>query len=240
MAVGPQSFPKDTAMLIRIPGVLTPEEVAHCREVLTATEWVDGRVTAGVQSAIAKNNLQVPEEAPEAQALGEIILRALGANATFNAAALPLRVYPPLFNRYDEGMGFTAHVDNSIRYIAMARQRIRTDVSSTLFLSEPDEYDGGELVIEDSYGEQRVKFAAGDMALYPADSLHRVEPVTRGSRWAAFFWTQSMVRDDASRALLYNFDRSITLTRQELGDSHAAVLGITSTYHNLLRKWAEL
>ena len=227
-------------MLIHIPGVLTPEEVAHCRKVLAGTEWVDGRVTAGVQSAIAKNNLQVPEEAPEAQALGEVILKALSANATFNAAALPLRVYPPLFNRYDEGMGFTAHVDNTIRYIARARQRMRTDVSSTLFLSEPDEYDGGELVIEDSYGEQRAKFAAGDMVLYPADSLHRVEPVTRGSRWAAFFWTQSMVRDDASRALLYNFDRSITLTRAELGDSHPAVLGITSTYHNLLRKWAEL
>lgn len=227
-------------MLIRIPGVLSPEEVAHCREVLNGTEWVDGRVTAGVQSAIAKNNRQVPEDAPEAQALGQIILKALGTNATFNAAALPLRVFPPLFNRYDEGMGFTAHVDNTIRYIASARQRMRTDVSSTLFLSEPEEYDGGELVIEDAYGEQRVKFAAGDMALYPADSLHRVEPVTRGSRWAAFFWTQSMVRDDGERALLYNFDRSITLARTELGDGHPAVLGITSTYHNLLRKWAEL
>ncbi|GGC08155.1 PKHD-type hydroxylase PiuC [Novosphingobium endophyticum] len=227
-------------MLIHVPGVLTPEQVAHCREVLNSTEWVDGRVTAGVQSAIAKNNLQVPEDAPQAQALGQIILQALGANPTFNAAALPLRVFPPLFNRYDEGMGFTAHVDNTIRYIAGARQRMRTDVSSTLFLSEPGDYDGGELVIEDSYGEQRVKLAAGDMALYPADSLHRVEPVTRGSRWAAFFWTQSMVRDDSERALLYNFDRSITLARAELGDGHPAVLGITSTYHNLLRKWAEL
>jgi PKHD-type hydroxylase len=231
---------KDDAMLIHVPGVLTPEQVAHCREVLNGTTWIDGRVTAGVQSAIAKNNLQVPEDAPEAQALGQIILQALGSNPTFNAGALPLRVFPPLFNRYDEGMGFTAHVDNTIRYIAGARQRMRTDVSSTLFLSEPGDYDGGELVIEDSYGEQRVKFAAGDMVLYPADSLHRVEPVTRGSRWAAFFWTQSMVRDDSQRALLYNFDRSITLARAELGDSHPAVLGITSTYHNLLRKWAEL
>lgn len=227
-------------MLIRIPALLSPEEVAHCRKVLAETQWVDGRVTAGVQSAVAKKNLQVPEDAPETKALQDLILRALGSNDVFNAAALPLRVFPPLFNRYDEGMGFTAHVDNSIRYIASARQRMRTDVSSTLFLSEPDEYDGGELVIEDNYGEQRVKFAAGDMVLYPADSLHRVEPVTHGSRWCAFFWTQSMVRDDAQRALLYNFDRSITLTRAELGDGHPAVLGITSTYHNLLRKWAEL
>jgi PKHD-type hydroxylase len=227
-------------MLIRIPALLSPEEVAHCRTVLTQTLWVDGRVTAGVQSAAAKNNLQVPEDAPQAQALGDIILRALGGNDVFNAAALPLRVFPPLFNRYDKGMGFAAHVDNAIRYIASARQRVRTDLSSTLFLSDPADYDGGELVIEDSYGEQRVKCEAGDLVLYPADSLHRVEPVTRGSRWAAFFWTQSMVRDDSGRELLYRFDRSITLTRAELGDSHPAVLGLTATYHNLLRKWAEL
>jgi PKHD-type hydroxylase len=227
-------------MLIRIPALLSLEEVAHCRKVLTETRWVDGRVTAGVQSAVAKNNLQVPEDAPEAQALGDIILRALGNNDVFNAAALPLRVFPPLFNRYDVGMGFNAHVDNAIRYIPSARQRVRTDVSSTLFLSDPADYDGGELVIEDSYGEQCVKFDAGDLVLYPADSLHRVEPVTRGSRWAAFFWTQSMVRDDSGRELLYRFDRSITLTRAELGDSHPAVLGLTATYHNLLRKWADL
>jgi PKHD-type hydroxylase len=227
-------------MLIRIPALLSPEEVAHCRKVLTETRWVDGRVTAGVQSAVAKNNLQVPEDAPEAVVLQDIILRALGNNDVFNAAALPLRVFPPLFNRYDEGMGFNAHVDNAIRYIPSARQRVRTDVSSTLFLSDPADYDGGELVIEDSYGEQCVKFDAGDLVLYPADSLHRVEPVTRGSRWAAFFWTQSMVRDDSGRELLYRFDRSITLTRAELGDSHPAVLGLTATYHNLLRKWADL
>jgi len=227
-------------MLIRIPALLSADQVAHCRQVLEQTRWVDGKVTAGAQSAIAKNNLQVPEDAPEAQALGQIILQALGGNETFNAAAFPLRVYPPLFNRYDEGMGFSAHVDNAIRYISTARQRVRTDVSSTLFLSAPDEYDGGELVIEDSYGEQRVKFDAGDLVLYPADSLHRVEPVTRGSRWAAFFWTQSMVRDDGDRELLYRFDRSITLARAEMGDKHPAVLGLTSTYHNLLRKWADL
>ncbi len=227
-------------MLLRIPAVLTPDEVTQCRRVLAETQWVDGRVTAGAQSALAKNNLQVPEEAPQARALGEIILRALGTNTMFNAAAQPLRVFPPLFNRYAAGMSFDPHVDNAIRYIKEARQRIRTDISSTLFLSAPDEYDGGELVIEDTYGEQRVKFDAGDLVLYPSDSLHRVEPITRGSRWASFFWTQSMVKDDSDRELLYRMDRCITLTRAELGDKHAAVLGLTATYHNLLRKWAQL
>jgi PKHD-type hydroxylase len=227
-------------MLLHIPSILTADEVGHFRSVLTQTQWVDGNVTSGVQSALAKNNLQVPEDAPEARALGETILRALGSNAMFNSAALPLRVFPPLFNRYDVGMGFDAHVDNAIRYIASARQRVRTDISATLFLSEPEEYDGGELVIEHSYGEQRVKLAAGDMVLYPADSLHRVEAITRGSRWASFFWVQSMVRDDGDRALLYRFDQSITLARAELGDTHPAALGLTSTFHNLLRKWADL
>jgi PKHD-type hydroxylase len=231
---------ENIVMLITIPSVLTPQEVAHCRRVLTETDWVDGRVTAGAQSALAKHNLQVSEEAPEARALGEIILRALGNNATFNAAALPLRVFPPLFNRYDAGMSFGAHVDNAIRYVNSARQRVRTDLSSTLFLSAPDEYDGGELVVEEASGERCFKLEAGDMLLYPADSLHRVEPITRGSRWAAFFWTQSMVREDSDRSLLYRLDRSISLTRADLGDTHPAVLGLTATYHNLLRKWAEL
>jgi len=227
-------------MLLRIEGVLTPEQVAHFRQQLGAAEWVDGRVTAGVQSALAKLNLQVPEEASVARELGEIILRALGTNDIFNSAAVPHRVFPPLFNRYDTGMAFDAHVDNAVRYVAQARQRIRTDISATLFLSDPSEYDGGELIIEDTYGEQSVKFAAGDLVLYPSDSLHRVAPITRGSRWAAFFWTQSMVRDDGRRELLYRFDRSISLTRAELGDKHPAVLGLTATYHNLLRQWAEL
>ena len=227
-------------MLLKITAVLTKAEVAHCREMLAATPWVDGNATSGVQAAQAKYNLQIPEVAPQARLLGELILRALGNNATFNAAAQPLRVFPPLFNRYDSGMGFGTHVDNALRFVAAARQRIRTDISSTLFLSEPDEYDGGELVIEDTYGEQRVKLAAGDLVLYPSDSLHRVEPISRGSRWASFFWTQSMVRDDGDRELLYRLDRSITLTRAELGDKHPAVLGLTASYHNLLRKWAEL
>jgi PKHD-type hydroxylase len=227
-------------MLLHVPAVLTKDEVAQFRNVLEQTEWVDGNVTSGVQSALAKNNLQVPEEAPEARALGEQILRALGGNAMFTSAALPLRVFPPLFNRYDVGMGFQPHVDNSIRYVASARQRVRTDVSCTLFLSEPDEYDGGELVIEDTYGEQSVKLAAGDMVIYPADSLHRVEPVTRGSRWASFFWAQSMIREDRERELLFRLDRSITLARAELGDKHPAILGLTSSFHSLMRKWADL
>jgi PKHD-type hydroxylase len=227
-------------MLLSIPGLLSAEEVRHCRNVLSQTDWIDGRVTAGVQSALAKNNLQVPEDASQAKVLGEIILRALGSNETFNAAALPAIVFPPLFNRYDAGMGFGAHVDNAIRYIASARQRIRTDISATLFLSDPADYDGGELVIEDTYGEQSVKLAAGDMVIYPADSLHRVNTVTRGSRWASFFWIQSMVREDSSRELLFRLDRSISLTRAELGDEHPAVLGLTASFHSLMRKWVNL
>jgi PKHD-type hydroxylase len=227
-------------MILTIKSVLSSDEVAHFRNVLANTQWVDGNITSGVQAAQAKYNLQVPEDAPEARALGETILLKLGSHAEFNAAALPLRVFPPLFNRYDAGMGFEAHVDNAIRYVPSARQRVRTDISSTLFLSNPDEYDGGELLIDDVYGERSVKLEAGDMVVYPADSLHRVAPITRGSRWAAFFWTQSMVRDDSDRALLYRMDQSITLARRELGDKHPAVLGLTSTFHNLLRKWADL
>jgi PKHD-type hydroxylase len=227
-------------MILTIKSVLSSDEVAHFRDVLANTQWVDGNITSGAQAAQAKYNLQVPEDAAEARALGETILLKLGSHAEFNAAALPLRVFPPLFNRYDAGMGFEAHVDNAIRYVPSARQRVRTDISSTLFLSNPDEYDGGELLIDDVYGERSVKLEAGDMVVYPADSLHRVAPITRGSRWAAFFWTQSMVRDDSDRALLYRMDQSITLARQELGDKHPAVLGLTSTFHNLLRKWADL
>ena len=227
-------------MLVKCEAVLTKEEVAHCRSVLEGTQWVDGKITAGAQSAIAKHNLQVPEDAPQARALGEIVLRALARSPTFNSAAVPFRVFPPLFNRYDVGMKFGAHVDNAIRFIAGPNIRVRTDLSATLFLSEPESYDGGELVIEDTYGTQSVKFAAGDMVLYPATSLHRVEEITRGSRWASFFWIQSMVKDDGGRTLLYQLDQSIIKTRAELGDKHDAVLGLTAVYHNLLRKWAEV
>lgn len=227
-------------MLVRIENVLTKEEVAQCRSVLEGTKWVDGKITAGAQSALAKHNLQVPEDAPQARALGEIVLRALGRSQGFNSAAVPFRVFPPLFNRYDVGMKFGAHVDNAIRFIAGPNIRVRTDLSATLFLTEPEDYDGGELVIEDTYGAQSIKFAAGDMVLYPATSLHRVEEITRGSRWASFFWIQSMVKDDGGRALLYQLDQSIIKTRAELGDKHDAVLGLTAVYHNLLRKWAEV
>jgi PKHD-type hydroxylase len=227
-------------MLVKIENVLTKEEVAHCRSVLEGTQWVDGRITAGAQSALAKHNLQVPENTPQARALGEIVLRALGMNAAFNSAAVPFRVFPPLFNRYDVGMKFGAHVDNAIRFIAGPNIRVRTDLSATLFLTPPEDYDGGELVIQDTYGEQAVKFGAGDMVLYPASSLHRVEPVTRGSRWASFFWIQSMVKDDGARGMLYQLDQAIIKTRAELGDKHVAVLELTAVYHNLLRRWAEV
>ncbi len=227
-------------MLVKVEAVLSKEEVAHCRSVLEGTQWVDGKITAGAQSAIAKHNLQVPEDAPQARALGEIVLRALARSAGFTSAAAPFRVFPPLFNRYDVGMKFGAHVDNAIRFISGPNIRVRTDLSATLFLTEPSEYDGGDLVIEDTYGTQSVKFAAGDMVLYPASSLHRVQEITRGSRWASFFWIQSMVKDDSARTLLYQLDQSIIKTRAELGDAHDAVLGLTAVYHNLLRKWAEL
>ncbi len=227
-------------MLVKCEAVLSKEEVAHCRSVLEGTQWVDGKITAGAQSALAKQNLQVPEDAPQARALGEIVLRALARSQSFNSAAIPFRVFPPLFNRYDVGMKFGAHVDNAIRFIAGPNIRVRTDLSATLFLSEPEDYDGGDLVIEDTYGTQSVKFAAGDMVLYPATSLHRVEEITRGSRWASFFWIQSMVKDDGGRTLLYQLDQSIIKTRAELGDKHEAVLGLTAVYHNLLRKWAEV
>jgi PKHD-type hydroxylase len=227
-------------MLVKVESVLSKEEVAHCRSVLENTQWVDGKVTAGAQSALAKHNLQVPEDASQARALGEIILRALARSPGFNSAAVPFRVFPPLFNRYDVGMKFGAHVDNAIRFIAGPNIRVRTDMSATLFLTEPDQYEGGELVIEDTYGEQSIKFAAGDMVLYPATSLHRVQEITKGSRWASFFWIQSMVKDDGARALLYNLDQSIIKTRAELGDTHEAVLGLTAVYHNLLRRYAEV
>lgn len=226
-------------MLVRVPGLLDREQLAHVRAVLERTTWVDGKVTAGEQSAQAKINLQVPEDAPEARELGQLILGLLGRNETFVSAALPLRVFPPLFNRYDAGMAFHAHVDNAIRF-APGLVRVRTDVASTLFLSEPDEYDGGELVIQDTYGEQRVKFAAGDLVIYPATSLHRVEPVTRGSRWASFFWTQSMVRDDGRRRLLYDLDTAIRQVRAALTDRSEPSVALTGVYHNLLRQWAEV
>lgn len=227
-------------MLVRIPQVLTQTEVAYCRERLESATWIDGKVTAGQQSAKAKFNLQVPQESPECKELGELVLRALGRNPLFATAALPLKVFPPLFNRYDEGMTFKAHVDNAIRPVPGTPHRIRTDVSATLFLSPPDSYDGGELVIQDTYGAHEVKLDAGDMVVYPSTSLHSVNPVTRGSRWASFFWIQSMVKDDAKRHMLYEMDMGIIALRQDLPDDHPGVLAMTATYHNLLRRWVEM
>ena len=227
-------------MLVRIPNLLTREEVRQCLTVLGASDWVDGKVTAGTQSAGAKHNLQVPESAPQARQLGELILTALGKNELFYAAALPFRVFPPLFNRYDAGMKFDAHVDNAIRFVKSANIRIRTDVAATLFLSAPSDYDGGELLIEDTYGTQSAKLPAGDMVIYPATSLHRVAPITRGSRWASFFWIQSMVKDDGKRRELFELDRAIAETRAVLSDTHHAAVALTAAYHNLLRRWSEL
>lgn len=226
-------------MIVRIPDLLSPGEVAQCRKVLEATPWVDGNVTSGEMSARAKLNLQVPEDHPQAQALGGLILQALNRNATFIAAALPSRVFPPLFNRYDEGMTFGAHIDNAVR-IAIGGGRIRTDISCTVFLTDLSEYDGGELVIEDTYGEHAVKLPAGHAVVYPAESIHRVAPVTRGARWSSFFWIQSMVRADADRALLWQLDQNIMAVRTALGDDDPAALGLTGVYHNILRRWAEV
>jgi len=225
-------------MLLHVEGVLSPDQVARFRQTLQAQAWVDGRATAGEQSARAKRNLQVPEDAPAARELGEIILAALGRNPQFVSAALPLRVFPPLFNRYDAGMAFDTHVDNTIRFAGPVR--FRTDLSATLFLTEPDAYDGGELIVEDTYGEHAVKLAAGDMILYPASSLHRVAPITRGSRWASFFWVQSMIRADAQRSLLYDLDNAIQALSLQVGQGEASVVSLTGTYNNLLRMWAEV
>lgn len=228
-------------MLVEIPDALTPEEVARCREILAGSQWADGRLTAGDMAARAKANLQIPAESPEARALGEIVLRALGRNPTYNSAALPLRVLPPMFNRYDIGMTFGAHVDNAVRAIpGTGGMRMRADVSTTIFLTDPEDYDGGELVVEDTFGTHSVKLAAGSMVVYPASSLHRVVPVTRGSRWASFFWAQSMIRDDGRRAMLYDLDVAIIDARRQLGDDNPAVLGLVNHYHNLMRHWAEL
>lgn len=226
-------------MLITIPTVLTPDQVTEARRLLDAAEWVDGVVTAGVQSAKVKSNEQIPEDHPVARQVGDWIMKCLEQHPLFISAALPLKVFPPLFNRYGKGHAFGTHVDNAIRQIKGTPYRIRTDLSATLFLSDPDEYEGGELCVEDTYGVQSVKLPAGDMVLYPATSLHHVTPVTRGMRVASFFWMQSMVRDDARRTLLFDLDSSIQqLAHAGVGDQH--VVPLTGIYHNLLRQWVEM
>ena len=226
-------------MLLQIPDVLTLEEVQRGRRLLEEAEWVDGRVTAGHQSAKAKNNLQVPEKHPAARELGDSIVASLERNPLFLAAALPYRVFPPLFNRYEGGQFFGNHVDNAVRQVPGTPHRIRTDLSATLFLTAPEEYDGGELAVEDHFGVHQVKLPAGHMVLYPASSLHHVRPVTRGARLAAFFWIQSLVRDDSERTLLFDLDRAVQSLGADRPD-HPALLELTNVYHNLLRRWAEL
>jgi PKHD-type hydroxylase len=225
-------------MLLAIPDVLSAEQASQARKILDSAQWVDGKVTAGHQSAEVKDNQQLREGSPEAQQLGELILTGLGQNAMFISAALPLRVFPPLFNKYTGGQSFGTHVDNAIRQVPGTGHRIRTDLSATLFLAAPEEYDGGELVVEDTYGVHSVKLPAGHLVLYPATSLHRVRPVTRGARIASFFWIQSMVRDDAERTLLFDLDTAIQSVNREAPASQSAVQ-LTGIYHNLMRRWAE-
>ena len=230
-------------MLISIPDVLTAEQVSHARQLLDTTDWIDGRATAGYQSAKAKDNMQLPEGSPAAREIGEMILAALSKNPLFLAAALPLRIFPPLFNRYSGGQSFGTHVDNAIRQISGTPLRIRTDLSATLFFAAPDEYDGGELCIEDTYGVQRVKLPPGHMVLYPSTSLHHVTPVTRGARVCSFFWLQSMIRDDGQRSLLFDLDLAIQRLGRDLKDNPVAEktnVQLTGVYHNLLRQWAEM
>jgi PKHD-type hydroxylase len=228
-------------MLLRIPEVLVPEQVAQARKLLDGAEWIDGNATSGHQAARAKRNEQIPEDHPVAREVGGMILRALNASPTFVAGALPQHVYPPLFNRYRAGGAhrFGTHVDNAIRQHRGTALRMRTDLSATLFFRDPDEYDGGELSIEDSYGVQRVKLPAGHLVLYPSSSLHHVSPVTRGERVASFFWIQSLVRDDGQRTVLYDLDQSIQRLTMDAPD-HPALVQLTGVYHNLLRRWAEV
>ena len=225
-------------MLLHIPRVLTESQIARGRPLLEQAKWVDGRATAGHLSARAKHNLQVAEGTPEARELGEVVVTALERTPLFMSGDMTLRVFPPLFNRYEPGMTFGAHVDNAIRQVAGSPLRVRADLSATLFLSAPEEYDGGDLVVDDTYGAHSVKLPAGDLILYPATSLHRVQPVTRGVRLASIFWVQSMVRDDGERGLLFDLDMAIGQVSEAQPD-HPGVVALTSCYHNLLRRWAD-
>jgi PKHD-type hydroxylase len=231
-------------MLTTIEKVLTVEQLTKARQKLASAEWVDGRVTAGYQAQEVKRNAQIPEDSPVAKELGEMILAGLARSPRFMSAALPLRVFPPMFNSYASGQTFGTHVDTAIRQLSTTGQRVRTDLSATLFLTPPEDYDGGDLIIEDSYGEKSVKLAAGDMVLYPATSLHRVEPVTRGNRVSSFFWIQSMIRQDAHRTLLFDLDSSIQRLASSKHAQSASVkqssVQLTGMYHNLLRQWAEI
>jgi PKHD-type hydroxylase len=226
-------------MLIQIAEVFKPDEAAEIRRRLEAADWVDGKVTAGHQSAQVKQNRQLAEGNPVAQELGNLILQRLARNNLFMAAALPRKIFPPLFNRYEGGESFGYHVDNAVRPVTGTSERVRTDISATLFFSEPESYDGGELVVDDVYGPRSVKLPAGHMVLYPGTSLHRVNPVTRGARISAFFWLQSLVREDAQRNLLLELDVAIQRLNQDVRD-HPALVQLTGVYHNLLRRWVDV
>lgn len=228
-------------MLLHIPDILSAVQVAHFRARLDAAPWADGRITAGHQSAKAKDNAQLPEDCAEARELGAMVLDALSGNSTFFSAALPKKIYPPLFNRYAGGQSFGYHVDNAVRYDRSRgiAEPVRTDLSATLFLSAPEDYDGGELVIEDTFGTQAIKLPAGHLVLYPGTSLHKVNPVTRGARIAGFFWVQSLLPEDAQRRLMFEMDIAIRTLTRDVPD-HPALVQLTGVYHNLLRRWSHI
>jgi len=226
-------------MIIEIPALLDAVAVARLRAIIDAGEWVDGNATSGPQAALAKRNEQLAEECSAAREGGALVLDALGKAPLFVAASLPAKVFPPLFNRYAGGQMFGTHIDNAIRIKRGTDFRLRSDLSATLFLADPETYDGGELVVEDSYGAQSVKLPAGHMIVYPASSLHHVEPVTRGSRVACFFWIQSMVRDGEARRHLFELDRAVQTLAAEKGQGDRTVIQLTGLYHNLLRRWAD-
>ena len=226
-------------MMLAIPDVLDAAGVARIRAFIDAAEWQDGNATSGHQSALAKRNRQLPEDSAAAKQAGRIVLDALGQSPLFIAAALPLKIFPPLFNRYEGGEAFGTHIDNAVRIHRGSEFRLRSDLSATLFLEPPAAYVGGELVVEDNLGAHRVKLPAGHLLVYPASSLHRVEPVTRGARVASFFWIQSMVRDDSARTLLFDLDQSIQAIAADRGHDDREVIRLTGVYHNLLRRWAD-
>lgn len=227
-------------MLICVPDVLSKTDVAKFRAAMDAAAWEDGRSTAGAQSAMVKKNEQLPPDGETARQLGDCVIRALVANPLFVSAAIPKQIFPPLFNRYAAGQHFGVHVDNAVRGDHLSGARVRTDVSVTLFLSEPEEYDGGELIVEDYYGSHRVKLPAGHLVLYPASSLHAVTPVTRGVRVASFFWLQSMIRDGHARSLIFDLDTAIQRLAGRLARDDPEMVRLTGIYHNLIRYWAEV
>ncbi|MCB5163107.1 Fe2+-dependent dioxygenase [Marinomonas algarum] len=224
-------------MLLHLKKIFTPEQVKEIREHLNSAEWLDGKLTAGNASKDQKTNQQLAQNNPLAIKLGDFILQTLGQREDFMSSALPAKIFPPMFNRYEGGGAFGFHVDNAIRQVPNTPVKIRTDLSMTLFFSEPDEYEGGELIIEDTFGQQKIKLPAGDMVLYPSTSLHKVTPVTRGARVSAFFWLQSLVKDNEQRRTLHQLDQSIQALRQDLGEDER-VQNLIWVYHNLLRQWS--